>query len=201
MSLTLVSRENILPFTLSDLKLFLRVTHNDEDAFLTRLIQNARNYIELATGEAITEATYLELFQLTSDDLNLMPSRVNAKQVTLVEYLNASSVWTTIAGAFGLKVGAVPAVFEFIPKTSDELSELDEDFQTFFADLSPLSSDSAFNIRVTYKAGAVSVDEIEGHIVETAYQYCGFYYENRQAMADPDFLIKNATFNRKVHVL
>lgn len=189
---TLTSRISLLPFTLTELKLFLRVTQDEEDAFLMQMIKNARAFVEMHTREAVTEATYLEYF--TWDGSNYVcPEILNVKSITTVEYLNSSDVWTTVTSPFEFYPGAVPPFFRLI---SDEEADNDADFWTFYNDLS-----DGPNLRITYKAGPALAEDITNHFIEVAYNYCGFFYENRQAGATPQFLIEHATMNRKRHVL
>jgi hypothetical protein len=189
---TITSRISLLPITLVELKLFLRVTHTDEDAFLTQMIKNARAFIEMLTNEAVTEATYLEYFDWDSE-LTIHPRILNVHTITLFEYLNSDKVWTTVTSPFEFYPGENPPYFRII-------SELEEDNNAGFWAFASAPTDGP-NIRMTYKAGAPTADVITPHFIDVAYNYCGFFYENRQAMAIPQFLIEHAMINRKVNVL
>lgn len=48
-----------VPVTLDEAKLHLRITHNDDDAFLTALIQTAASICETAVGLALVNRRYL----------------------------------------------------------------------------------------------------------------------------------------------
>lgn len=184
----LTSRISLLPISLIEIKIFLRVTHSDEDAFLVQLVKSARNFVEMMTNEAVTEATYLEYFNWDGESL-ICPQMLNVSAITLVEYLNSSEVWTTVTSPFEIWPGSEPPYFRLI---SDEEADNNALFWAFLTD--PQGDP---NLRITYKAGAATIDAVSEHFIDVMYNYCGFFYENRQAAAAPKFLIEHATLNRK----
>lgn len=189
----IVSRISLLPFSVTELKLFLRVTHDDEDAYLLQLIKSARQFVEMMTNETMTQATYLEYFDWDGSEY-LHPRILNPSSITNVEYLNASKTWVDLVESpFELTPGSEPPSFRLI---STDKEDNDANFWTFMT--SPSENDPP-NLRVTYVAGAATVAEIPEHFIDVAYNYCGYFYENRQAANTPKFLIEHATINRKKH--
>lgn len=55
---TVTSDSNAEPISLEDMKVFLRVDHNDEDSLIESLIASARDHVEALTGRALRERTY-----------------------------------------------------------------------------------------------------------------------------------------------
>lgn len=89
----------IEPFSVADLKIFLRVSHDDEDALLTDLIVQAREDVERFTGQQLITATWvmrLDGFPSDGSPIKLPKSPV---QSATIEYIDLDGVTQTLAPA------------------------------------------------------------------------------------------------------
>jgi hypothetical protein len=205
----LVSRLDFLPIPLSTMKEFLRVTHSKEDAFLTDLIRDARNFVEVVSGEAVTEATFLQYF--SASESSFLADIRNAKELLMVEFFNGTS-WEDVTGLYRLKVDHVPATFEVdvdCDPTETSTYQIESGINDLFAFLlGGLSNDEVVairsgkrNFRIRYKAGKAQNEEIDGLFRRVMFLYCGFFYEHRQAMEAPKYLFDFLSIDRKYHVV
>lgn len=182
--MALVSRSNIKIFSLAELKIFLKVTQNNEDEFLNSMIFDAMQFCESHTGQAVTELTARDYFN--ADLYDLKTKYTNAKEVTLVEYLNTSNEWTTLSSdLYFLREDVRPSVVHL---------RMDE---STFPDL---NDDEDQVLRVTYKAGPGEGEELAVWIRRACFLFCGFFYEHRQATEVPEYLSEMLTFDRDQHV-
>lgn len=185
----IVSRQPFLPFSLSALKTFLRVTQDDEDDYLLQLMKNGRAFVELMTSEAVTEATYEEYFDWNGTEY-INPKILNVSSITGVSFLDADGAWNDMVEVpFEIYPGSDPIKFRMI---STEEEDNDADFWAFLTDPT-----DAPNLKITYKAGAATSADVTEHFIDIIYNYCGFFYENRQAAATPKFLFDHVGMNRK----
>lgn len=86
------------PLTLAEAKEFLRVDHDDEDTFITTLIQAARESAENYTGRALIDQSWtMTAKSIPSTGLKLLPSPIGS--ITSFDYLDADdqatyNAWT-----------------------------------------------------------------------------------------------------------
>lgn len=205
----LVSRIDLLPIPLSTMKEFLRVTHNEEDAFITDLIRDARGFVEVVSGEAVTEATYLQYF--STQGTSFLAHIRNAKEIIEVEYFNGTE-WEALSGLYRLRVDYVPATFELDLDSeieSGSSSSVEAGIYDLFSFLLGGLSEQGVrevragqrNFRIRYKAGKAEGEQIDGLLRRVIFLYCGFFYEHRQAMEAPKYLFDFLSVDRKHHVV
>lgn len=83
------------PVTLIEAKAHVRVTHNNDDAYITLLIKAAREHVEAMSGRALMPQTwelYLDAFPLDNIKLAYPPMT----SVTHVKYLDTAGALQTI---------------------------------------------------------------------------------------------------------
>lgn len=95
MGLTASTPPTTEPVTLVEAKLHLRVTHDAEDALISRLIHAARSYCEDVTGRAFIDTTYAYTLDAFSNVMLLPRSPVDS--VTSITYLDTAEASQTLA--------------------------------------------------------------------------------------------------------
>lgn len=93
MSLRLVTAPNVRPVTTADMKLHLRVDHNDEDDLIEALIETATKSAEHIMGRAVMH----QHWQLLTDSFeNLVMRKPIVTEVTTVKYVDTDGDLTTL---------------------------------------------------------------------------------------------------------
>jgi len=101
------------PLTLTEAKLYLRVTHSSEDALITGLITAARIYCETKTRRAFVTKTITQQFRGFFDMISpLVLSHAPVASVSSVTYVDGdgasqtlSSAWYRLVSQAGQKAG------------------------------------------------------------------------------------------------
>jgi uncharacterized phiE125 gp8 family phage protein len=94
------------PLTLDEVKAHVRVTTDDEDGYLTALLQGAREYVEMRSSLAlITQTRKLRLARWPCDVIVPLP-RQPLQSVTSVVYLDDNGASQTLAASVYQVVGA-----------------------------------------------------------------------------------------------
>lgn len=85
------------PVTLVEAKLHLRIDHTFEDAYITQLIQEAREFAEGLTGRRFITQTLLFKMDYFSDWEIVLPEAVPLASVTSVKYYDTDGVLQTLS--------------------------------------------------------------------------------------------------------
>lgn len=97
MGLTVVTPPTVQPATLAETKAHLRVTHTDEDDYISSLIVAATQHIERIVGISLMERTYRLTLDAFSDYIEL--PRGPVQSVTSVQYTDEDGITQTVATA------------------------------------------------------------------------------------------------------
>jgi uncharacterized phiE125 gp8 family phage protein len=155
MRLKLITAPTAEPLTLQEVKDHLRVTHSDEDALITALIQATREAVENYTNRQLMPATYegiadkLEPFSLPKAPFSELLS---------IEYTASNGQLTPLSAEdYTVLEGGVPAVL-LVKKPADYAETLN-------------------GVRITFTAGYTNVPE---SLKAAMKLLIGHLYENRE---------------------
>ncbi|MEO1658902.1 MAG: head-tail connector protein [Pseudomonadota bacterium] len=150
------------PFTLTDLKLALRIDHTAEDDLVMELGQTARRFIERRLSIAMLNQTWQLLVQgLPSDPIPLRPGTVSSVTSVEVAYGEGDFAPTT-DWRF---IRSVPQTVEVTAPCQEGGEEIRE-------------------LRITFTAGSADPANVPDDLVRATILLAAHYYENREAVAE-----------------
>jgi uncharacterized phiE125 gp8 family phage protein len=167
------------PVTMQQVKDHLRVTWEEEDAFIYSLLSAAREYVEKTTSQAVIPQTvkaYFPAMPLRAGFLELPLS--NAVSITSVKYLDGAGVQQTVDSAdYYLTVGQPSKVY--------------------FPSGYPGATDRPDSVEIIYEAGfgAAPYKPFPQALKSAILILVGDMYENREAQNTQRFE-QNATVDR-----
>lgn len=158
------------PLTLTEVKEHLRVTFDNEDTLLTRLIAGAREAFERETGRQLLTATwrgFLDRFPL-SDREAIEVAKPPLSTLTSITYIDTSGVSQTWdAAAYTVEAFAGPFAGRgmVFPKAEQ---------------LYPLTRRIPNAVTVNFDAGYGAAADVPDEIKEAMLAWIGHHYEHRE---------------------
>jgi uncharacterized phiE125 gp8 family phage protein len=170
LGLTLVAPPTSEPLQLSDVKSYLRVDFDDDDALIAALITAAREYVESYTCRALMTQTYRMTLDAFPDDNG--PIYIPApplQQVTSVTYVDVNGVTQTMTKDvnFFLDSDSEPARICIMPGTTW-----------------PTTKVRANVVTINFVAGYQDAGQVPNSIVLAMRLLVSHWYENRDIMVD-----------------
>lgn len=164
MALKLITAPVIEPVTLSEVKLHLRVDHDDEDALLTNLIKVARELVEDGTWRALLTQTW----ELRLDHWPRMPLEMPKpplQSIVSIKYLDSDGMENTVASS----------VYD--------VDTYSEPGRLFFKKGQSWPSTTLYErgaVRIQFKSGWLAATNVPYKIKAAILLLVGHYYENRE---------------------
>ena len=153
----------------SDAKLWMRVTHSDEDAGIASLITRATNYVENETRRQLINATYTFSFDMFPHGDVIYSPVSPLGSVTSIAYLDADGASQTLAtSVYGVDTIRDPG--RIYLKSGQEWP-------------STLDQEQAVTITAVAGYGTASTDVPEP-LIQAVLMLAAHYYEHREAV-DP----------------
>lgn len=153
----------------SDAKLWMRVTHSDEDAVIASLITRATNYVENETRRQLINATYTFSFDMFPHGDVIYSPVSPLGSVTSIAYLDADGASQTLAtSVYGVDTIRDPG--RIYLKSGQEWP-------------STLDQEQAVTITAVAGYGTASTDVPEP-LIQAVLMLAAHYYEHREAV-DP----------------
>ncbi len=179
MSLKLITGPASEAITLDEAKAHLRVTHNNEDAYITALIVAARECAEQATGRALLPQTWEAAFDHFCEKMALQKAPVTS--ITSIKYLDAGGVLQTLdPGQYELNDYLQPA-------------QIVKPYLVTW----PSTQTHTNAVIVRYVAGYANAAAVPQSIKSWMLLKIGVLYENREAETDiRGSMVRIETFDR-----
>lgn len=172
MNLKIMEAPTAEPVTLTEAKEHLRITHSNEDSFITKLVKVARQRSETLTKLALASATFkYTIDKFPADEVITLPMPP-LEEVSSVKYLDTDGVEYTLDSGDYIVYDDVPA--KIIPAYNQNFPDIE---------LYPIGA-----VRITYKAGYREFeeeDEIQSLIIPEEIKQAMLliiadYYEHRE---------------------
>lgn len=157
------------PLTLTEAKLFLRVTHSSEDALITGLITAARIHCETRTRRAFITQTVTQSFaELFADGAPMLLARAPVASISSVTYVDSDGTTQTLSSdAYRLITTSGPTAGRATLEATDDYSA------------PTLDGTRAYPVTVTTVCGYGSASSVPAGIKSAMYLLIGDLYEQR----------------------
>ena len=162
---TLTTPPTTEPISLADVRIHLRIDTHEEDAYITELVEAARNYVERYLDRSLITQTWTATFDTFFDD-NLILRHGVVASVTSVTYLDNDGVQQTLS----------TDVYELARENGRQLIRLK------FNQTWPAHRVHMDNITVVYVTGYGVASDVPTAIQHAMLMLIGHWYENREAV-------------------
>jgi uncharacterized phiE125 gp8 family phage protein len=175
-STTLATASTLLPVDYGELAEHLRLDSDEEELYLTALLEGARDYIERLCGRATLSATYLLTAPTWASVLTscgtgkmIVPDRTPLISVSSVKYIaeGATSLTTMSSGDYAVVTAWKPGGVLFANGY----------------DFPDLNTDRPDAVQVTFAAGHAEVADVPASLRHAIKLLAAHWYENRLPVA------------------
>jgi len=183
MNLKIITQPTSEPVTLAEAKDQLRITHDNEDSYITRLITVARQAAETHTGRALASAT----FELTLDEFpesqEIILPYPPLESVTSIKYRDTDGIEATLDIADYIVYDDMPA--KIVPAYNEEFPGIE---------LYPIGA-----VKIRYVAGYTGEGElvVPEEIKQGILLLIADYYEYREDILGKGHIPKTVPFGVK----